>query len=342
VRILLATIVLVMVGLGVIMVGLETGYMNLSLEELERRYATDDSRFAEIDGVRLHYMDQGTGEPVLLLHASFMNLRTWDSLAATLASRHRVVRPDVLISGLTGPEPNGEYSFERNLELVLGLMDELEIPRFSIVATSSGGIIAYRLASRYPERVARLVLVNSAGLPRTAKTNPNRARGRRNLVSWIRERYQSPGNVHGALDQNFIEPHEPPNWLVDMNYDMWRREGRREASAAQLRSFRTGDPQSILAGITAPTMILWGLDNQTVVHLEADVFQHWLTAAPTLVKKYPGVGHYLYLEIPEEFERDVQAFLAGELDAQLTVAQRRAYSPAGAARGGSAEGIPAS
>ena len=324
------------------MLGLQFGWMDLSLQELEQRYATDDSRFADIDGVRLHYMDQGSGDPVLLLHASFMNLRTWDSLAGALSADHRVLRPDVLISGLTGPEPNGEYSFERNLELVLGLMDRLEIPRFSIVATSSGGIIGYRLASRYPDRVTRLVLVNSAGLPRTARTNPNRARGRRSLLSWIRERYQSPANVYGALDQNFIEPHEPPEWLVDMNYDMWRREGRREAGAAQLRSFRTGDPQALLAKITAPTMVLWGLDNQTVVHLEADVFQHWLTSAPTLVKKYPGVGHYLYLEIPDEFERDVKDFLAGELDEELVWQQRLPYSSVEVDAGESTDGMSAS
>jgi len=315
-----------MLCFGALALVLESGWLELSLAELERKYATEDSLFADIDGVRLHYMDQGEGSPVLLLHASFMNLRTWDSLAQALATDHRVVRPDVLISGLTGDEPNGEYSFERNLELVLGLMDQLDISRFSIVATSSGGIIAYRLAARFPERVERLVLVNSAGLPRTAKTNPNRARGRGGLRAWIRERYQSPANVQGVLDQNFIEPHEPPAWLVEMNYDMWRREGRREASAAQLRSFRTGDPELLLSKITVPTMILWGLENQTVVHLEADVFQHWLVSAPTLVKKYPGVGHYLYLETPDEFERDVRAFLSGKLDDQLIRQRRLPYS----------------
>jgi pimeloyl-ACP methyl ester carboxylesterase len=342
VRFLLSTLVLIMAVAGMLGLVLNSGWLELSLDELERRYATTDSRFADIDGVRMHYMDQGSGEPVLLLHASFMNLRTWDSLADALASEHRVVRPDVLIAGLTGPEPNGEYSFNRNLELVLGLMDQLQIPRFSVIATSSGGIVAYRMAAQHPERVERLVLVNSAGLPRTARTNPNRARLRGGIRNWIRERYQSPANVQGALDQNFIEPHEPPKWLVDMNYDMWRREGRREAGAAQLKNFRTGDPQAMLAKITAPTMILWGLDNRTVVHLEADVFQHWLTSAPTLVKKYPGVGHYLYLEIPDEFERDVEAFLKGELDGELTRQQRVPYSSAGIDSGESAAGMSAS
>jgi predicted ester cyclase len=74
-------------------------------------------------------------------------------------------------------------------------------------------------------------------------------------------------------------------------------------------------------------MVSVGLDNQTVVHLEADVFQHWLINAPTLKKKYPGVGHYLYLEIPEQFNKDVADFLAGRLDGELRRTQRRSVDP---------------
>jgi pimeloyl-ACP methyl ester carboxylesterase len=311
---------------GAAALALNAGAFDVPLAELESRYATEDSRFATVDGVRLHYMDQGSGEPVLLLHASFMNLRTWDSLANALAPTHRVIRPDVLISGLTGPEPGNDYDFERNLELVLGLLDQLGIQRFSVIATSSGGIVGFRMAARYPQRVTRLVLINSAGMPRTAATNPNRARGPGGLVAWIQARYQTRSRVRELLDMNFIEPNEPPEWLVDMNYDMWRRAGRREAAGIQLRKFRTGDPQATLGQIVAPTMILWGLENRTVMHLEADVFQHWLSQAPTLLKKYPGVGHYLYLEIAQEFERDVAAFLAGDKDGELRLQNRTPYT----------------
>ena len=305
---------------------LDAGWLEVPLAELESRYATEDSRFADIDGVRLHYMDQGEGPAVLLLHASFMNLRTWDSLAESLSGHFRVVRPDLLIAGLTGPEPGGNYSFERNGELALALMDRLGIEQFAVVATSSGGIVGFNMAADHPERVTRLVLINSAGMPRTAATNPNRPGRFSAIGNWIRQRYQTPGMVRDALDLNFVEPNEPPEWLVSMNYDLWRREGRREAGAKQIANFRTGDPEAVLARIRVPSMILWGLENATVMHLEADVFQHWLKNAPTLLKKYPGVGHYLYLEIPDEFNRDIAEFLSGQRDAELVLQNRTPYS----------------
>jgi pimeloyl-ACP methyl ester carboxylesterase/predicted ester cyclase len=300
--------------------------LSLSLEELEETYATPDSRFMDVDGVRVHYMDQGEGPAVVLLHASFMTLRTWDDLAEELSKQYRVIRPDLLIAGLTGPEPNDNYTFDRNLELVKGLTEQLGVERFSILATSSGGIVGFNFAARYPELVERLILANSAGLPRSATSNPNRPRGTA-FSRWLDARYRSKTRQREVLDTNFIEPNEPPEWLVQMSYDMRRRDSRRREAAHQTRNFRTGDPESVLAKITAPTMILWGLDNLTVVHLEADVFEHWLVNAPTLKRKYPGVGHYLYLEIPDQFNADVAAFLAGELDGELKQTQRIPVSP---------------
>lgn len=320
---LLLLIAAVSVALGAWI--LDSGQLDLSLAELEARYSQPDSRFAEIDGVRLHYMDQGQGSAVLLLHASFMNLRTWDSMALSLQDRYRVIRPDLLISGLTGPEPDGNYTLDRNGELVSQLMTRLGIDKFSIVGTSSGGIVGFNLAARHPERVERLVLINSAGMPRTRKTDPNRARRMGGLGRWIKDRYQTREQVRDQLALNFVDPHQPPDWLVDMNQDMWRRAGGREESALHMKLFRTGDPQAVLAEITTPTLILWGLDNATVMHLEADVFQHWLVNAPTLLKKYPGVGHYLYLETPATAETDIRDFLAGDLDDQLRITRRLPY-----------------
>ncbi|MEE4186594.1 MAG: alpha/beta hydrolase [Gammaproteobacteria bacterium] len=310
---------------------LQSDILSISLEELEARYATEDSRFAEVDGVRLHYMDQGSGPAVLLLHASFMNLRTWDSLASELSQDFRVIRPDLLNAGLTGWEPNDEYTFDRNRALVLGLLDQLGVDTFAVVATSSGGIVGFNLAAAESERVTRLVLINSAGLPRDRSTDPNRNRRAASIANWISARYNTKSMVRGLLDLNFIEPNEPPDWLVDMQYDFWRKAGRREAGARQMAAFRTGDPQQVLGQITAPTLILWGLNNATVMHLQADVFQNWLVNAPTLLKKYPGVGHYLYIEDPQPVEADIHAFLRGDLDGQLRLRKPEPYLASGSA-----------
>lgn len=300
----------------------------LTLDTLESMYATPDSQFVNLGGVRLHYMDEGSGPAVVLLHASFMNLRSWDILADSLAANYRVIRLDFLAAGLTGPEPNDRYSFDRNLELVDELTQYLGVDEFAIVATSSGGIVGFNFAARYPDKVTRLVLINSAGLPRSAATNPNRARDNR-LVAWFKRRFPTRNIVRENLDINFIEPHEPPDWLVDMNYDMGRRAGLDREGALLLSNFRTGDPKVVLSQVRAPTFIIWGLENQTVFHLEADVFQNWLTGAPTLLRKYPGVGHYLYIETPQFFAADVEAFLAGLLDAQFNGCGQTALSAGG-------------
>lgn len=310
-------LIVALAGIGLLVVSapwlLPEQVMGLDLETLESRYATPQSRFTNLGGVRVHYMDEGAGPAVVLLHASFMNLRSWDSLAKSLAAKHRVVRLDFLASGLTGPAPDQRYSYDRNLELLDELTERLGLNEFALVSTSSGSIVAFNFAALHPERVTRLVLINAAGLPRTASTDPNRPRGNP-LMSWAAQRYQTRSMVRASLNINFIEPHEPPEWLVDMTYDMRRGKGRRKEGDLLFASFRTGDPETVLSKVKAPTLILWGLENQTVAHPQADIFRDWLTGAPTLVKKYPGVGHYLYLEIPEQVEADIDDFLAGRLD----------------------------
>jgi len=321
---------------GILALVLASGSLELPLQELEARYATPQSRFLDIDGVRVHYMDEGTGPALVLLHASFMSLRQWDPLAADLSKGFRVVRLDLLNAGLTGPEPTDDYSMERNAELVHGLTAALGLDRFALLGTSSGGTVAFRYAAAHPEKVRQLILVNSAGMPRTPATDPNRARGFV-LERWIQQYHRSRTYWRETLALQFTSGMAPPDSLVEMVYDMNRRAGLRRTGALFMRNYQTGDPEATLARITAPTLVLWGLGNITVSHLEADVFEHWLTAAPSLKKKYPAVGHYLYLEIPAQFNAELRAFLAGKLDGELRRLQRVPALPGAA---GSATGTP--
>ena len=311
-------LVVLAAGLGAL--ALERGWFELPLDELAARYQLPDSRFVEIDGVRVHYVDRGSGPAVVLLHASYLNLRSWDALSDELDDRFRVIRLDLSGAGLTGPDPTLGYGIERNLELVQGLLAHLELTNVSLVGTSSGGIVAFRYAALHPDQVSRLVLINSAGMPRTAATNPLRPRST-GLTAWVEARLRSRRFWEESLRDNFVPPHEPTAELVTMTYDMNRRAGVREISALYMKNFRTGDPQQMLGGVRAPTLVLWGLDNRTLMHLEADVFAHWLTGAPTLVRKYPGLGHYPYLEDPGLVAREIGDFLSHALDADLRPAQ---------------------
>ncbi len=307
---------LMLILVGIIAWGLERGWFELTLDELISRYALPDSKFVNVDGVEVHYVDQGNGPPVIILHASFLSLRSWDAAAASLTQNFRVIRLDLSGGGLTGTDPTGRYGVDRNIELVQGVMNELGLERVSLVGTSSGGVTAFRMAARFPRQVDRLVLINSAGMPRTAATNPLRAAGSP-VRRWIESRLRSRQFWARSLGENFVPPHQPSEELIQMTYDMNRREGGREISALYVANFKTGDPQSMLVGVTAPTLILWGLDNRTLMHLEADVFAHWLANAPTLLKKYPGLGHYPYIEEPELLSNDISEFLSGRRDEKL-------------------------
>jgi pimeloyl-ACP methyl ester carboxylesterase len=318
-----ASLALIVAGLaaGAWLLAVANGAFEISLDELETRYRKSNSQFIEIDGVRMHYVDEGQGPAVILVHASFMSLHTWDALAASLANRYRVVRFDMLTNGLTGFDPQQRYSIERNVELLDRLTTQLGIDRYALVGTSSGGTVAFLHASARPERVTRLVLINSAGMPRSAATNPNRGRGSA-LSQWMQRHYKSRAWWQDSLEQQFTGGTPPPDDLVQRVYDMNRRRGLVEASAIFMRDFRTGDPETTLGRVRAPTFIGWSIGNLTVSHLEADVFEHWLTQAPSIKRKYAKLGHYAYLESADEINSDIGAFLDGTLDGQLRVTRR--------------------
>lgn len=294
----------------------------ISLKDLRAKYVDAGSRFITVDGAEIHYRDEGQGPTVVLLHASYFNLNSWTAVVDALRPNYRVIRLDFPSVGLSGPEtkepPGGKFSLiERNVEVLAGLADALKLDKFALIATSSGGSVGFRYASRFPAKVTRLLLINSAGMPRTAQTDPNRDRA--DTAKWDAMPVKPREFWAYTTNKNFPSTGAAPDWFLDLAYDLNRRGDTTPVSKYR---FETGDPKAILAGITAPTLVMWGMDNPTVMHLEADVFEHWLTGAPSLTKKYKGLGHYPYVEAPDQVIPDIQAFLSGALDAELRQTQR--------------------
>jgi pimeloyl-ACP methyl ester carboxylesterase len=111
----------------------------------------------------LHYTIEGRGPDVVLIHAFQMDLREWDAVARTLAGSRRVIRYDVRGHGtsrVSGDLPAPVVD-------LLGLLDELDVPRATLVGLSMGATIALDFALTHPERVERLVLA-SPGIPGVA------------------------------------------------------------------------------------------------------------------------------------------------------------------------------
>jgi pimeloyl-ACP methyl ester carboxylesterase len=117
-------------------------------------------RFATVNGVRLHYLIAGKGEPVLLLHGYAQNSHMWRPLIAELAKSHTVVAPDLRGFGQSA-KPQSGYDKKTMAQDVHALVSSLSIRRATVVGHDIGLMVAYAYAAQYPEEVERIVLMDA-------------------------------------------------------------------------------------------------------------------------------------------------------------------------------------
>lgn len=121
------------------------------------------SNFLEVSGVRLHYLDEGNGPAVLMVHGQ----PTWSYLYRKMipplvSAGYRCIVPDLMGFGLSDkPRDEAEYSLRRHVELITGLMDWLEVRDVTVVGQDWGGPIGLRYAIEHQENVHSLVILNT-------------------------------------------------------------------------------------------------------------------------------------------------------------------------------------
>ena len=283
-------------------------WRDIPAERLEARYATEASRFAEIDGARIHYRDEGQGPAVVLIHANFASLIGWDPWVDALRDRYRVVRFDMTSHGLSGADATGDYSLPRTVDLMERLLEQLGVERCAIVGTSLGGTVAMHYTVRNPERVAGLVLISPGSLEPDVRGRqaPARMSPAAALVRWITPR----ALPEFMLRTGFGDPRKVTPELIDRWHDLWRLEGQRTAQLERLRQYVSGDIEELIGQLSAPVLIQWGEENPQVhVELAAELAR-LLTSAPSVETIiYPGVGHMTIQEAPRETSTDARAWL---------------------------------
>ena len=285
-------------------------YRDIPAAELEARYAGPASQFISIDGVRMHYRDEGSGPAVVLLHANFSNLIDWDPWVEALRDRYRVVRFDMSSHGMTGPDPTGDYTQQRTLALTEKLIDRLGLERITIGGTSMGGTVAIHYTAAHPDRVERLILLS----PGSLEGRERKRRGTVPRVGYVLKYIMPRALPESMLRSGFGDPGRLTPELVDRWYDMWMREGQREAQLDRLSQYEAGDIEGLIRSIRVPVLLLWGEANTTAVFAQAAEFRELLEKVPSLTFiSYPGVGHMAVEEAGAEIGRDVRAWLDQEI-----------------------------
>ncbi len=278
--------------------------------ELEAKYGNAESKYLALDGVRVHYRDEGPkdGPVVLLIHAHFDSLLAWDPWAAALKDKYRVLRFDMTSHGLTGPDPSNDYTLERTVALTEKFATAMGVEKMSIGGTSMGGTIAIHYAAAHPDQVEKMILLSPGALnPRVrGRTTPPPLPGWVDIAQVITPRIVFQKLLeNGFGDKSKIKPE-----LIDQWWELMRREGQRKAEITRTRQYVSGDIEAKIREVKAPVLVMWGEKNPVVTVDQAKEFTKMLDHAPAVkLIVYPGVGHMAVHEAPEATAKDARAFL---------------------------------
>ena len=283
---------------------------------LESRYVRDAGDLITVAGVRLHVRDTGPREaPVLvMLHGFGSSLHAWEPWASALQRDFRVVRFDLPGSGLSSPDPTGDYRDARTLQVLTALLDTLHIARATLIGNSMGGRIAWSYAARHAARVERLVLISPDGF-----ASPGFAYGAAPDVPFTMTlmRYVMPKPLLTmSLAPAYADPAAMTEALASRYYDLMLVPGARAAMLARMRQTVLADPVPLLRTIQAPTLLLWGVQDQMIPFSNA---ADYLAAIPhaTLVP-LPALGHLPFEEAPDRSLVPLRAFLDSTATATAT------------------------
>jgi len=238
----------------------------------------------------------------------------WDPWVAALQDSYRVVRMDMTSHGLTGPDPTGDYTTEKTLEVVEKFIDAMDLDEFSIGGTSMGGTIAIHYTHRHPERIQKLILLSPGSLE--GRERKSGRRGEVPRAAYVLKYIMPRALPEFMLRGGFGDKSKLTDELIDRWYDMWRREGNREAQLDRLSQYKPGDIEEVIRQLEVPTLLMWGEANTTAKFEQATEFRELLENVASLkFIPYPGVGHMAVQEAGEETGRDVRAFLDGKFEA---------------------------
>jgi pimeloyl-ACP methyl ester carboxylesterase len=240
------------------------------------------AHYVDVGGHRLRYFAGGDGPPLLLIHGLGSSSEDWALVVRELTREHRVYAPDLLGAGGSDKPRDGDYSIAAETELVRGFMDAMQLGRADVGGLSMGGWIALRLAAEHPERVQRLVLVDSVGL---------------SFPTTLNESSFSPATMSEARHLLWLQS-DAFTKLPDFVVRDYLRRARREGWVLRMamRSMLTGRDQmdGKLQRATMPALIVWGTtDRLAPPSLAARLHQELPQSRVVMI---PGCGHLAMIE----------------------------------------------
>ncbi|TYB78303.1 alpha/beta hydrolase [Bizionia myxarmorum] len=299
-------VILVLIGLTLIsMIRLD-----VSVEELKPQYANEYSKFMRMDGMDVHFRDEGEGIPLILIHGISSSLHTWDGWAEELQGNFRIIRLDLPGFGLTGPNANQDYSVENYVAFIKSFLDRLEIDSCYMAGSSLGGYITWNVAEAHPDLVKKMILLDAAGYPFSSETTPTIFKVAQFPMAPFLNKLTPRFVLAESVNDVYGDDTKVTDAVIDRYYNLNLREGNRDAFLDVVNNLQFVQFQK-LKTIKTPTLIMWGEKDIWVAPESANRFKADLSNSELIM--YSGVGHIPMEEIPEQTAADALDFLLKDL-----------------------------
>jgi epoxide hydrolase 4 len=283
--------------------------------------ATARDGFADVNGVRLHYVEQGQGPLILFLHGFPEFWYSWKDLLPEFGKDHQAVALDMRGYNLSSrPEAVDAYRIPVLLEDVRALAEKLGAKKFVLVGHDWGGVIAWAFAAAHPEMIEKLVIINAphpAVFARELANNPaqQKASAYFNLFTSPAAEATLGQNDHAALQQFVLG-----TWANDSDrqkyLEFWRSGltgGLNYYRAARLKS-PVGGEKADTSGLHAapdtievPTLVIWGEKDVALLLGNLDGLGEYVRNLR--IERVPEAGHWIVHEQPAKVIHAIRQFL---------------------------------
>jgi pimeloyl-ACP methyl ester carboxylesterase len=259
-------------------------------------------------GITTNYLHAGSGDPVVLLHGSGPGVTAyanWRLTIPALAEDLAVYAPDLVGFGFTERPEGIDYSMDTWVAQVVGFLDALGLERVALVGNSFGGALALRVAARHPDRVSRLVLMGSVGVPFEITDGLDRVWG-------YEPSFESMRDLLGifAYSRALVTDE-----LAQVRYEASIQPGFQESFSAMFPAPRQRwvdamvTPDDEISRLPQPTLVVHGRDDQVIPLANA---LHLLDVVPDVrLHVFGRCGHWTQIEHAAAFNALVRDFVRG-------------------------------
>lgn len=256
----------------------------------------------DLDGISLHYMDEGAGEPVVLVHGFPFSAEMWKPQRAALSASHRVITPDLRGHGRSDP-PHGAASIGMYADDIVAILDELGVGQATVAGLSMGGYVVMALLGRHPERVRGVMLMATK-----APGDTDAGKQGRNEMIRLAEEEGAAAVAEKLLPKMLTARTRAENGeLVEFVRTMMVGTPV-EGIVGALHALRDRpDSTETLTALQIPALVLAGGSDELIPPAEAERMHAAISGSQLEI--VPDAAHLLNLEQPEAVNAAMMAFL---------------------------------